>query len=485
MSTSPRHLNNQNPKGACCSIVRKSIFPGKVLPVLKTVLGCLFIILAVLKIIQRCRWIWELPYPLSTDAYYYLHEMSNRLVSGQGYYTNFSPFFWWCTLPGKLLSLSELEIFNLTICTGILVLSFSLGYLVFSRQDWWRTPAMIYLIWASDILFYRHYAFLKQGTAVAVLFLGTALLLNASFKSKRTAYCFKAAGIVLFVLAGLFHVFAALLVPLFLLSSESSLKLKRSWKIGAVCVLAAAAVFFVSGHVGRIFETTVFRFEWGWQSACKYTQCSSVEWMEMTAYCLFAFVFIGYGIWLRISSSFFWLIWFMYLFLNLPIWNLADHMSHRLALSSVWLCFLGCAVTFRIKTAAKNPPSNIIFLVFSLFLLIISWVCSSRIYTGPPMAVELIANNREVLKKWIPEDSFVLARHGLQFRITYFLNRSSAKEFPENSDYAHYFELRKTKRKKKRCELLNSETRVISDAAECIALSNKWALFKIRGLKSG
>lgn len=100
-------------------------------------------------------------------------------------------------------------------------------------------------------------------------------------------------------------------------------------------------------------------------------------------------------------------------------------------------------------------------------------------YLGPRMPVELIADNKDLLQEWIPPGAFIRAPQGIQFRVTYFLGRSSASEYPEQTEYVSYFDVREVSKPKPQCPRAGDLSQGVPEGTGCVALSERWLVVRV------
>ena len=140
----------------------------------------LYLGIAILCAQQRFRWIeiFQKQYNM-TDAFYYLQEFRAQLAGG-AYYEKFSSFFFLLSLVGRLLHLDEQALYIGASITSLLMLSFALAWTARREDTKWLLPALALIPWLSDLIFFRHFAFLREFFSLSLLFLACEMGLLTS-----------------------------------------------------------------------------------------------------------------------------------------------------------------------------------------------------------------------------------------------------------------------------------------------------------------
>ncbi len=435
----------------------------------------------------RIDWLLSKEYPNSTDGFYYLQEFKYRLLTGSGYYVKSSVFFTIWTYIGSLFNLNELQIHNLIFISSLILFSAAILIHVsqfnqIKRFYFWPAIAIIYLYFSSDLLFYRHYAFLKQGFAVSLFFFGLVIFARENFTSRFLSY----AGLALVFLASMMHIFAAGLASIYLLIIFSKQLKNRKFVILVLCCSFLYLLYNLYFHPKFLFSLNPIS-ESGWWETCKILRCSEYETSEFYNYSVFLILaIVSAAFYPQIRNSRITLAsLFVILLLNAPIWSYQGDMMIRLSVSSVWLFYI------LICDLAKTRISIIQFLV--IFCVISSFLCYKNTVKKPYLSNRLPYNNlskyNNAIKQWIDAESFILADHGYQFVLTYFLDRKSSDKFPKTEKISNYYEL--TTQDPYSPDSLNCVSvlgkRFMSshtlDSLNCISIDNEWNILKLSGRK--
>jgi len=221
----------------------------------RMVFACVFTILLVKASLMRLAWIGSSSYPLSSDAFFYLQEFSHRLSTGEGYYTAASPFFSFFTLVAGVLGTGELGAFYVVLYTGFLLFSFALVGFSATKGDWWFLPGLLYAFLNSDILFYRHYAFLKQGVSIGFFAYGLMLLSSdVTQVEEGMRRVIKFMGLLLLLLSALLHPFTAVLSSLILIAGGKELGVGKLVRWVGAAIAGAASVYLLIQHPRLLFN---------------------------------------------------------------------------------------------------------------------------------------------------------------------------------------------------------------------------------------
>ena len=124
--------------------------------------------LGIYAVLKRFTWISDLPHPNATDAYFYLKEFQTWMRDGTGYYEQRSVFFFVTSAAGRLMGLTEEQLYFFVGVFGLVLLSAGLGLFAAGRRTNWLVPIAMMLPWVSDLVFFRHFAFLRQSFSVGV-----------------------------------------------------------------------------------------------------------------------------------------------------------------------------------------------------------------------------------------------------------------------------------------------------------------------------
>lgn len=398
--------------------------------VVAVLLGLLCVYIAM----ERWNWLASHRYPLDYDGFYYLQELSHRLARGTGYYQGFSPFFRALTDLVRLFDLTPATTLNVWVWGSLLLLS--VGFVLIGRSGtwWWLVPALAGLVWLSDTLFYLHYGFLRQAAAFALLVTGLALFRSHPPQWAGTEVLTRAAGLVLIVIAAVFHLFAGLVGLLFVLFDREMGNWR--WRIGTALPLLAASVYFLIPKAGPLAAGLTIAARPAWEAARLAGQITPFETAEFWIYAAAGIGLAAAGALNRRRSPLFWALVALFALMVLPVWSQEmGGFAYRLIRSAPWVLFLALAVGLGDAPAdeAKVRPFLPVLLVGVLAAVLVARLLlpASTRPIGPSMAPETLERHGALLKAWIPEGTFVQAPHGIQFRVTYFLGRPSARDLSQ------------------------------------------------------
>lgn len=447
-----------------------------------TVSGTLtFIVLALTLLVARStverRWAWyaSLAYPNATDAGFYLHEFRSWLHGGS-YYEERSLFFFLTSLLGRALGLDEVQLYWLVGGLSLGGFSAALVTAAYRRETRWLLPTIALTPVLSDLVFFRHFAFLRQFFSLSCLLLGVAIF------SRTTAVGHPArrrslivAATLLFLLGASMHKFtAALAVALVLGQGMTRIprpRLRLACGIVGIIALAVATLCF-----GDFFLEQRLPWRFGWTNVCRYMRCAPREQLELFSFNLLAIVAtlaVVKSLWRhRTASVLPVLLCLTWLSLNLPLWKQGGALAFRLGVSSVWMSLTACCLLLgkspRLESAVRLAG---VWLAIAIVLL-----APSRTYETPLPASKTLQQYAEILRRWIPDAATIRAPHGYQFALTYFLNRKAVKYSSSHSNPASDYVLIVGSSPNERCVALGLEE--IPLDAECVAIEEGLQLWK-------
>ena len=386
----------------------------------------LCLLLAAIYYVQlRLGWIFTATFPQTTDGFFYLQEIKHRIHTGQGFYVGFSPFFKLIEMFSVISRVtSELVIFNFVVISSLLFFSLSLILCVKDKSKYWLLPGLFLLPWVSDVIFFRHYAFVKQAFSISIFLFGYALYLNLSaskFKSLLSpiALLCMAIGIVshLFTTA----VFIALLFHSFIFN-------KHSRSLGLIISFAgASALFLISFYREKsILKLWPIEYDLSWLIFCRQNGCYQFDFAEYIIYMIVFFCLAACYIWKGKFANPIFVFLVGYLLLLIPIWDVESEFVYRAAFSSIWLLIFAFSLGLR-DSGLHYLAYPVIFIGLLISYPLTTHLVPEDIY----LSSETLASYRKPLQKWIPETAFVHAPHGMQFKITYFLDRTSTKNISD------------------------------------------------------
>lgn len=427
----------------------------------------------------RLNWLFAKRYPNSTDGFYYLQEFKQRIFSGRPYYTARSVFFSLWSELARLLNLTPVDLYNVIFISSLLFVCIALRIYIDRPVYDWRVLTACFVFLASDLLFYRHYAFLKQGFAMSVFLLGLSFLRKAGRLQLTARRAASVVGIFLLVLASATHILAGIFSLVFLIFLF--LPDRRQWLVLIPAAGGITALLLLNYTSRSIFALNSVT-EFSWWGTCKILQCSQLEWAEFGAYS--ALLVLVSCIWLFVKRPAQWRFpvsaLILIIILNAPLWTREGDMLQRLAVSSCWLLLVVMAEAVarnRKIPADETAPAQFILIALAIFIAFGYSTFGRKPYAGFKLNPELLENHKKTLKDWIPENAFVLAEHGLQFQVSYFLDRSSAFRLPSGAvTQGKRFYLRKSEGFTT-CPGVN-ELKQAAGAA-CVSLDETWSIFDL------
>ncbi len=458
----------------------------------KTIINrcCWLIFLVMLAI--RLSWLSKQTYPISTDGFYYLlqfrsiAEFGSLEITGNNFFSNFfsyvSPTLWFGGLITKTGLFTPEQTFHLIVGLLLIICAYSLLSLTHSTKSLWFAPLFTSSFVASDLIFYRLYAFPRQGTAMSFFLLSLAwLLANRGNNIQSLVAKFKV--ILALTLTALSHITGAIIVISFftLTLSRVSRLIAVTGIIGIIFILIllpASEPLFLSSifHIPDMLglKPTLIKM-------CYFANCSQFEWFELLSVLVVTILFS-----IRSITSAVPLLSAILIFIiicNLPIWNDDSHLSFRLAVCSLWIIWFFFALIFHNEKSLNLKKKITIFplIILSIFILSASFFLVRKNYRSAGMPPEIIQKHSLSLVSWIPEDGIIEAPHGSQFKLTYFLKRKSVQTLNNNSSLKPAFKVYQTNAKQEKdCFKLPSHFISINKDTLCVRLNESWIIHKIR-----
>jgi hypothetical protein len=424
----------------------------------------------------RLSWLFSKDYPNATDGFYYLQELKYRAQHGRGYYDNFSIFFGFWSLAASLTGLATIQMYNFIFLSGLFLFCLSLIVYLRNRTPYWVIFSLIYIFLASDLLFYRQYAFLKQGFAVSLIFFGLAVYNNAGTDKERMIR--RITGLVLILFGSLMHVYAAAIALVFLIFLIGrQIEAKGLYAIVLILVSGFIA-YYLYFNPKEIFEINRLSNA-GWWGSCKILDCSRYEWFEFQVYTLSVWFFLTVLVFSGrlLDCRLFLAALVFYIILNLPVWTIRGDMMHRLSFAAIWVLYIGFA-----DILVKQYKFINAYMAIWLFAVVCCFNLSvKKPYNASKIPFHILEENSAILKQWIPEDGFILAEHGYQFPLTYFLDRRSSANMPRNEQIKSYYQLRSNTQIGTSLTCPNPDALLHDNQARCVALDSNWILLKLSG----
>lgn len=350
------------------------------------------LLLALMMVMNRLWWIARQSYPIATDSFFYLEEFRAFQAGAPGYYTSFSPFFLAWGLLGRVGSLPPELLYDVIIVASLLLLSYALAKGAIDRGWAFQEATLLGSVpWASDLLFYRHYAFPQQAFAIALVL---CAVLPQHGNKRRMA-----------LLAGcgaISHLSAAAIVGV-----QVTLIRGTFQKILLTGLVGVVGAYFLSTE-RLIFDFTLSNgMAPSLVQACTFAQCSTREWFEVVWFGLLLGLaavhgFRSTGVWLLVVGI-----------LLLPIWSHEGHMLYRLGMTALWVILALC-VQARL---ARSVAVILLALFFCGRVVLVG-----KTYTEKGLPYRLLESRGVDLQRWMPNPGRIYAQHGEDFRLRYAWN---------------------------------------------------------------
>ncbi|MCB0335063.1 MAG: hypothetical protein KDD62_02115 [Bdellovibrionales bacterium] len=412
---------------------------------------------------QRYNWLAGMDIFPSTDAYYYLTEFKARLSeTALPHYERASLFFTLASFVGRVLGLTPEALYIGVFGVGYGALSVSLlRFVMVHRCPFWGM-ASLFLLFESDTIFYRQFAFLAQGFSMSLW--GSGVLLIES--EKRVAI--KRIGFLVLCCASLLHLFTLCLTVVYFLFRWRS---KSWWSLAIrVGVLLIGAAGLESFSNRAIFASTDFSWGWGLYDACIFRQCSFREWADALLFSLTILLLLVPRHALTRGAL---VLSGIVVLLNLPIWTVGGHMSYRLALSSAWIGFM-LILMLGAREHVMNWRQRLGLVTGSVVFALLCLVTAPTQYGAPSGPVLDIRRHATTLLEWLPPRSVLVAKHGLQYQAAYFLERYATSDLSEAAQSGAVVTLRPSSRvDRRKCPAITDKA---YRSSTCISLPSGWLL---------
>lgn len=399
---------------------------------------------------QRILWIITLDYPRSTGSYFYLNEIRAYLETGKGYYRSYSSFFWLVSLPGRIFGVDELTIYYAAICCSLLFFGAAAAVLAYSRRTRVVLPFLLALPWLSDVIFFRHFAFLEQAFSVSLLFLSFALVYRLRGEDTRFVRIVRGLAVVVSLFCMSMHMFTAALGALMFAAVAPFDFMKddvRYWSL-------VFALFFIplAAILGDkvVLQLIPAEFAPTWASNCDSQNCSAFEIYEFRLFALIYLVILIITLQQKVRSALLTFLLTAWLIFSIPIWNEQTDMAYRLAQATPWLVLLALALLCR---KAKSPMVTVLVIPVVVFGIAAgSFLLPRTRYDLINSDFDVIRKNAVLLSKWVPKDAIVVAPHGMQFVVSYYLRNAALKRLDQqDSSRTVYRIMRLRANKSRRC----------------------------------
>ncbi len=435
-------------------------------------------------VLKRLNWFSVLPHPNSTDAYFYLQEFRSWSETGAGYYERWDLFFFLASLVGRILSLNEEQLFFTVAVIGLLLLSTGFAILVNNRERW-LIPLAFLLPWVSDIVFFRHIAFLRQGFSVGLAVFGASLIVRSK-RGGRGIGIAAALG-VLFLAAGCaMHTFTASAFSVFtvafvFLSAVSGSRTRGA--IAGAALLATLAGYLLLSHgsdraVFGAFGDLAGQVE----RLCLTMDCSSFERFELYSGVVVVSIAAIAGTFRWRNNSALLSLCLLYAVLNLPIWDWQSGLALRLGLAAVWVAML----VFVAAVGGATSPLRSAWMVVALLPVVYYGYLTTyhKEYAVERPPIPFLRENAAVLKGWLPDDTFVVAPHGIEFAASYFLRLRSSDKPPAEETVGTLATVTRSDAVG-RCDRIRPGAPAPRIPIECVEMGDQYVLRIIRSSATG
>jgi len=426
-------------------------------------------------------------WPIEYDSFYYLLELRRYAESGTGFFTRHLPFFYFFGKISAVLGWNELQTFRFIVVGSTLAFIGALFALAFDRKRPYAAFLIAYLAFSSKILFYAHYGFLKQAVGMGAFAAFLAFFVRARLGHRPwIRICCLAAALCFGVLAALFHKstgFLVLIFSFFMLRPEfwSRFKSKSNWTKRAALAIGVFAVLFVFLCLQRRLDLKqFFTVMWppDWYGYWIHHVISPREFGEYVSYPLCATVMAVALISLRgkweephLALLIFWGLAFFFFTEN----------AWRFGLTSAWIFFIALALFQRVPESDGLPPRDLVLKGYVVLFALGSLALSDKPRAvGPGMDVELIPRNREWLVKWIPPTATVVAPHGVEFRVTYFLGLDAVQDMPARTDGRPLYRITGGQKRTPTCIDNPGSFKGDWQTVDCAVLDSWWRILRIR-----
>ena len=434
--------------------------------------------------LERWEWMAKEAFPLDYGGFYYLQEIKHRLDTGTGYYEKFSVFFSAAASLAKVLPCSDVSFLYAVIWSSILVLAAGIAAGVsLKRNSLSLSAVLFYLVWRSDSIFIAHYAYPRQAWAMAVLAVSIALLLHAQAAAERK--WLQNLGIALLLVSALFHLFAGVLALIlaFVLGWPTIKIGKRATQLlcAGLCLIAAVRLF---AQPKFILENIVWNTQAVWNWAYDLFWISRLQRVEYISYFCAACCFIAIGLASAEKRIRYWILWGVFLVLTLPIWKQEfGQYAFRFLRCSSWVFFIAAMLSLSQPGTKKIQEICGKLVIVALLPVIVFFrqTLEDRPQAiGPGVPAAPFADLKDPVKDWLAQDAFVLAPHGMQFRVSYFWDCASATELPRDKVFSAYYRVGFGAPPHKNCLAAQFAASTESHQVDCLYLGERLFIWKMK-----
>ena len=220
-----------------------------------------------------------------------------------------------------------------------------------------------------------------------------------------------------------------------------------------------------------------------WQGYVARGQLSQFEHAEYWITSFFGIWFVLVGLIRGDRRIWYWCLWFMFFAGRLLLWAPETGEEFRFLMSSSVFFYFGLAGGVGAGLRQESwigKPAGVLSGILCATLAASIYLPHAPRPLGPTMAISSIEANKEILKRWLPERAFVIAPHGIQFRVTYFLGRSSAKQRPRDGHGAPLYRIARQWPAGKSCRIISPYVLDFLHSVDCFELERGWFMWKER-----
>jgi len=437
----------------------------------------LLFILGAMLFIYRRQWILAQTHPLDYDGFYYLQEIRSYALHGRGYYHEEPQlYFQFISKLASLFSLGPVQAFNLSVVLSLLIFATAVALLSWKTGSELLSSGLFVAVMQSEALFFLHYGFLKQslGTALVVIAYAAIVRLTEGGSSK---WAYVLSFLALFIGASM-HLFSLVLalglIALWIGEQLSKHGRLISWSPIAL-ILFGLAIILVKRFPAEL--RLEYELPWDWERTRGWL--SDLEVFQYRYSAVLVSLIGAVAAICCLNNRALWGMMLLWFSLNAPIWR-HEGVCNRWLISSVSIFFILLALFARegsARIASRNHRAVALFLLI-LFILSPALFRRTPRPVGPDMPISLIEQNARPLTNWISPEAVVVAPHGIQYRISYFLNRAAFKVKPANQRTS-YFKLHRKQRYKQQCFRLREGIDKVPSGTSCVELGSGWVLSRL------
>ena len=446
--------------------------------------GAFFIVALLFSIFSRLGYWLTITEPVAWDSYYYLQEIRSIRATGSTYYHLHPLFFYLIAWPLSLVISSDPLVLGVIQSLAYLGLLFALGALAFVCKSRWLALLAVVSVGASQQLFHLINGSTCQAFSLVPLFFGVVFFMLGKVREEEDPLnLWKKVSYGLLLLSAGLHIFSATIVTLFLFIVLVDSP-KREFLDYAVFGFALVILAFLSfSNPKEVFsnltilegEVPYFYFKRYYHKPFQVAElfCGVVVLILLT---VAAFLKKNR---VPLVVGFLIVTWMIILPAYVLFWEDSLHpgtLSDRLP--QVALLMIGAlAILLYFREESERART---FILGSLCVMASFY--SIRTFSidfedpliGHELPPALFSRNADKLISLLDPNAFVEAPHGVQFRVTYYLNMKSAQLRTKSAVQNGYYSIQKYEGHA--CPLLNSEVELQSPVRNCLGLNKDWII---------